>query len=81
MTSEQKHELICKIWNVEDTLMHQNNGADIHAVGAMRNTAAMLLHELSQKDSKMGYLDALKMVHNLERACVEFFKKKFSHLN
>lgn len=67
-----------KLENVLRCMRAQNNGADVHAVGNIRNTATGILDMLTDDlPPDLQEEQILLMIKNCEDAVVQFFKNKF----
>jgi hypothetical protein len=77
MYDSQKTYLIERAQSVLDCLKSQNSGADIHKVGNMRNIASLLIEDIKHEKANLDFACAKRIVDNLEKELVAFYKDKY----
>jgi len=80
MKREEQEALLNRVRNVIDTMKNTKSGVDIHEACNILNTAGILKDDL-EKSNMVPEDTAKRVVKNLESRTVEFFKKKYQHLN
>lgn len=80
MNHERVPVVIDKLQSILEAVRFQFSGADVHTVGNIRHTAALLIDQLLDDPDCLEDELVDQIVSNTERALVEFYKKKY-HLH
>lgn len=57
---------------------NQNNGADIHTIGNIRNTISLLKHQIEEDPDCLDEQFIQQVIKNIEAKVVDFYKKKYN---